>query len=89
MPKKPWDPKQTPRRPGDRRAPKDKSRFAPKPKPARPGIPEGVAILPPMLTGLSELNGTDKPVDQVMADMKTGVDDIMKKAGYPKPFPES
>jgi hypothetical protein len=42
-----------------------------------------------MLTGLSELNGTDKPVDQVMADMKTGVDDIMKKAGYPKPFPES
>ena len=54
-----------------------------------PFIPEGVAILPPMLTGLSELNGTDKPVDQVMADMKTGVDDIMKKAGYPKPFPES
>jgi len=35
-----WDPKQSkPRRP------RDKSRFAPKPKPARPGIPEGVAIL--------------------------------------------
>jgi 23S rRNA (guanosine2251-2'-O)-methyltransferase len=45
MPKKPWDPKQTHRRPGERRAPKDKSRFAPKPKPVRPGIPEGIAIL--------------------------------------------
>src|ERR1044072_3375121 len=45
MPKKPWDPKQTHRRPGERRAPKDKSRFAPKPKPVRPGIPEGVAVL--------------------------------------------
>ncbi len=52
-----------------------------------PFIPEGVAILPPMLTGLSELNGTDKPVAQVIADMKAGVDAIMKKAGYPKPFP--
>jgi hypothetical protein len=28
-------------------------------------------------------------VADVMADMKAGVDDIMKKAGYPKPFPES
>jgi multiple sugar transport system substrate-binding protein len=54
-----------------------------------PFIPEGVAILPPMLNGLSELNGTDRPVADVMADMKAGVDDIMKKAGYPKPFPES
>lgn len=52
-----------------------------------PFIPEGVAILPPMLNGLSELNGTNKPVPQVMADMKAGVDAIMKKAGYPKPFP--
>src|SRR5689334_12424328 len=35
-----WDPKQSkPRRP------RDKSRFAPKPKPVRPGIPEGIAIL--------------------------------------------
>ncbi len=54
-----------------------------------PFIPEGVAILPPMLTGLSELNGTDRAVPDVMADMKAGVDDIMKKAGYPKPFPEN
>ena len=53
-----------------------------------PFIPEGVAILPPMLNGLSELNGTDRPVADVMADMKTGVDEIMKKAGYPKPFPK-
>jgi ABC-type glycerol-3-phosphate transport system substrate-binding protein len=52
-----------------------------------PFIPEGVAILPPMLNGLSELNGTNKPVPQVMSDMKAGVDAIMKKAGYPKPFP--
>jgi ABC-type glycerol-3-phosphate transport system substrate-binding protein len=52
-----------------------------------PFIPEGVAILPPMLNGLSELNGTDRPVVDVMVDMKAGVDDIMKKAGYPKPFP--
>ena len=54
-----------------------------------PFIPEGVAILPPMLNGLSELNGTDRPVVDVMADMKAGVDDIMRKAGYPKPFPEN
>jgi multiple sugar transport system substrate-binding protein len=52
-----------------------------------PFIPEGVAILPPMLNGLSELNATDRPVADVMADMKAGVDAIMKKAGYPKPFP--
>jgi 23S rRNA (guanosine2251-2'-O)-methyltransferase len=48
-----WDPKQT--RPGRKpeksdkpfgaRPPKDKSRFAPKPKPVRPPIPDGVAIL--------------------------------------------
>ncbi len=53
-----------------------------------PFIPEGVAILPPMLNGLSELNGTDRPIADVMADMGAGVDAIMKEAGYPKPFPE-
>jgi len=52
-----------------------------------PFIPEGVAILPPMLNGLSELNGTDRPIPEVIADMKAGVDAIMKEAGYPKPFP--
>jgi 23S rRNA (guanosine2251-2'-O)-methyltransferase len=42
MPERKWDP----RKPGrsDRR-PKDKSRFAPKPKPVRPALGEGVAIL--------------------------------------------
>ena len=40
MAERKWDPKQ-----GKPRRPRDKSRFAPKPKPARPGIPDGVAIL--------------------------------------------
>jgi 23S rRNA (guanosine2251-2'-O)-methyltransferase len=45
-----WDPKQTrPGRKGDKpvgaRPPKDKSRFAAKPKPVRAPIPDGVAIL--------------------------------------------
>ena len=52
-----------------------------------PFIPEGVTIIPPIANGLSDLVATQKPVPQVMADMKTGVDAIMKKAGYPKPFP--
>ena len=34
-----------PRKQSKPRRPRDKSRFAPKPKPVRPGIPEGVAIL--------------------------------------------
>src|SRR5436190_23298657 len=45
MPKKPWDPKHSHKRAAERRLPKDKSRFAPKPKPVRPPIGEGVAIL--------------------------------------------
>ena len=47
MPKQ-WDPRQTKRNPSrkpENRAPRDKSRFAPKPKPVRPPIGEGVAIL--------------------------------------------
>src|ERR1043165_7462426 len=40
MAERKWDPKQS-----KPRSPRDKSRFAPKPKPVRPGIPEGVAIL--------------------------------------------
>jgi len=48
-----WDPKQTRAgrkpeksdKPFGTRPPKDKSRFAPKPKPARPPIPDGTAIL--------------------------------------------
>jgi 23S rRNA (guanosine2251-2'-O)-methyltransferase len=45
MPERKWDP----RKPGagrrSEKPPKDKSRFAPKPKPVRPAIPDGVAIL--------------------------------------------
>jgi 23S rRNA (guanosine2251-2'-O)-methyltransferase len=43
MPERKWDP----RKPsgGREKRPKDKSRFAPKPKPVRPAIPDGVAIL--------------------------------------------
>ncbi|GGM14011.1 extracellular solute-binding protein [Nakamurella endophytica] len=54
-----------------------------------PFIDEGVAIIPPISTGLSDLVTTQTPVDQVMATMKQGVDTIMKSAGYPKPFPAS
>jgi 23S rRNA (guanosine2251-2'-O)-methyltransferase len=42
MKERSWDPKK-PR--AGRNASRDKSRFAPKPKPVRPAIPEGVAIL--------------------------------------------
>jgi 23S rRNA (guanosine2251-2'-O)-methyltransferase len=42
MPDRRWDPKKPN---AGRRAPRDKSRFAPKPKPVRPPIGEGIAIL--------------------------------------------
>jgi 23S rRNA (guanosine2251-2'-O)-methyltransferase len=49
MPDRKWDPRKpsTGRRQENRndKRPKDKSRFAPKPKPVRPAIPDGVAIL--------------------------------------------
>src|SRR5437762_8882165 len=45
MHKKPCDPKHSHKRAAERRLPKAKSRFAPKPKPVRPKIEEGVAIL--------------------------------------------
>src|SRR5207248_7874843 len=40
-----WDPRKPSAGRRSENRPKDKSRFAPKPKPARPGIPEGVVIL--------------------------------------------
>jgi 23S rRNA (guanosine2251-2'-O)-methyltransferase len=43
MPERTWDPRKPGRRP--ERKPRDKSRFAPKQKPVRPPIGEGVAIL--------------------------------------------
>ena len=54
-----------------------------------PSIDEGVAIIPPISNGLSDLITTNKPVPEVMATMKQGVNAIMKSAGYPKPFPSS
>ena len=54
-----------------------------------PFIPEGVAIIPPISNGLSDLITTGTPVTQIMATMTGGVNTIMKQAGYPKPFPSS
>ncbi|MGB9366486.1 MAG: 23S rRNA (guanosine(2251)-2'-O)-methyltransferase RlmB [Xanthobacteraceae bacterium] len=67
MPKKPWDPKQTHRRPGERRAPKDKSRFAPKPKPVRPKIEDGVAILYGWHTVAAALANPRRKVRKIVA----------------------
>jgi hypothetical protein len=54
-----------------------------------PFIPEGVAIIPPISNGLSDLITSDKSVADIMSTMKSGVDTIMKQAGYPKPFPST
>ena len=54
-----------------------------------PFIPEGVAIIPPISNGLSDLITSKKSVPDIMSTMKGGVDTIMKSAGYPKPFPSS
>jgi 23S rRNA (guanosine2251-2'-O)-methyltransferase len=45
MPDRKWDPRKPSAGRRDDKRPKDKSRFAPKPKPVRPAIPDGVAIL--------------------------------------------
>jgi multiple sugar transport system substrate-binding protein len=52
-----------------------------------PFIPEGVAIIPPISLGLSELASNQGAVADIMATMTAGVNAIMKKAGYPKPVP--
>lgn len=54
-----------------------------------PGIPEGVALIAPIATGLSQLITGDEPVSSVMSAMTSGVNQIMKQAGYPKAFPAS
>lgn len=54
-----------------------------------PGIPEGTEIIPPIANGLSTLVTTQQSVASVMATMTSGVNSIMKQAGYPKPFPSS
>jgi 23S rRNA (guanosine2251-2'-O)-methyltransferase len=45
MTERKWDPRKPSAGRRDDKRPKDKSRFAPKPKPVRPAIPDGVAIL--------------------------------------------
>lgn len=49
-----------------------------------PNIPEGVSLIEPIASGLSELITSTDSVETVMARMKSGVDAIMKDAGYPK-----
>ena len=53
-----------------------------------PFIPEGVAIIPPIANGLSELITGSGPVADVMKTMTDGVNAIMTAAGYPKEFPK-
>ena len=66
MPEKRWDPRQTHKRPGG--PPRDnKSRFAPKPKPVRPGIPEGVAILYGWHTVAAALANPRRKVRKIVA----------------------
>jgi 23S rRNA (guanosine2251-2'-O)-methyltransferase len=45
MTERKWDPRKPSAGRRDDKRPKDKNRFAPKPKPVRPAIPDGVAIL--------------------------------------------
>jgi 23S rRNA (guanosine2251-2'-O)-methyltransferase len=60
----PWDP----RKPGaGRRAPRDKSRFAPKPKPVRPPIGDGVAILYGWHTVAAALANPRRTIRKILA----------------------
>lgn len=66
MTEKHWDPKH--KRPGGPpRDKKDKSRFAPKPKPVRPGIPEGVAILYGFHTVVAALANPRRKIRKIIA----------------------
>src|SRR6185295_14655484 len=63
-----WDP----RKPGagrkpEHRAPRDKSRFAPKPKPVRPPIPDGVAILYGWHTVAAALANPRRTIRKILA----------------------
>src|SRR5882724_11374579 len=68
MPKH-WDPRQTHKRPRDplRAKEKDKSRFAPKPKPVRPPIGEGVAILYGWHTVSAALANPQRKINKITA----------------------
>src|SRR5215510_4522783 len=71
MPERKWDP----RKPSagrrqdkrDEKRPRDKSRFAPKPKPVRPGIPEGVAILYGFHTVVAALANPRRKIRKIIA----------------------
>ncbi len=54
-----------------------------------PFIPEGVPLIPAISNGLSDLITSSTPVSSIMATMKAAEDALMKKAGYPKPFPSN
>ena len=54
-----------------------------------PFIPEGVALIPAISNGLSDLITSSASVSSIMATMKAAEDTLMKKAGYPKPFPSN
>jgi 23S rRNA (guanosine2251-2'-O)-methyltransferase len=62
-----WDPKQSKHRPRGERDKSDKSRFAPKPKPVRPPIGEGVAILYGWHTVLAALKNPQRHIRKIAA----------------------
>lgn len=68
MVEKRWDPRHTHKRPaGPPRDKKDKSRFAPKPKPVRATIPEGVAILYGWHTVAAALANPQRKIRKIIA----------------------
>jgi len=64
MPDRKWDPRKSA---SGRRTPRDKGRFAPKPKPVRPPIGEGVAILYGWHTVAAALDNPRRSVRKIFA----------------------
>src|ERR1044071_2468745 len=67
MPERKWDPTKPHAGRRTEKRPKDKSRFAPKPKPVRPGIQEGVAILYGWHTVVAALANPRRKVRKIVA----------------------